>query len=236
MRGKACYNGLVRIRRQICLLLTRRSLDAANYFPILWPKSPRNLALKSLLCLASRSGYDGRLMYRSNCTVVWLTIFLCSCAQQQQSQIPDWQARYDAAASECTRTHSGPYQDLPRARCMAIAEDILRTAPGVYQDLITLRQTSRIALATKVQNKQMSREDAAAQMAQVMSYVASEAQRRDTGQQVANSQQAAAVAALLSANRPTPPVAQPVLAAPPVNRPIVCNSTGLGNTVSTTCN
>jgi hypothetical protein len=178
-------------------------------------------------------------MHRSYCAVVWLTIFLCSCAQQQQSQMPDWQAKYDAAASQCARTHSGPFQDLPWAKCMAAAEDILRSAPGVYQDLITLRQTSRIALATKVQNQQMSREDAAAQMAQVMSYVASEAQRRDTGQQIANSQQTAAVAALLSTNRPAqvPPLAQPVLAAPPpVNRSIVCNSTGLGNTVSTTCN
>jgi hypothetical protein len=37
------------------------------------------------------------------------------------------------------------------------------------QDLITLRQTTRIALATKIENKQISPEDASAQMAQVMS-------------------------------------------------------------------
>jgi hypothetical protein len=116
---------------------------------------------------------------------------------------------------------------------MAKTEEILRSAPGVYQDLITLRQTTRIALGTKVENKQLTPEDAEAQMALTISYVASEAQRRDTGQQSANAQQAAALATIMGANRPQP-LAMP--APPPRNPTVLCNGSVAGNTISTTCN
>jgi hypothetical protein len=144
---------------------------------------------------------------------------------------PAWQTSYDSAAGECERTYNGTRQYVAVAKCMAKAEEILRSAPGVYQDLITLRQTTRIALATKVENKQIAPEDAAAQMALTISYVASEAQRRDTGQQTANAQQDAALAA--TANRPQP-LAMP--APPPAKPTILCNGSVAGNTISTTCN
>jgi hypothetical protein len=146
---------------------------------------------------------------------------------------PQWQTSYDSAAGECERTYNGTGQQVAWAKCMAKAEEILRSAPGVYQDLITLRQTTRIALATKIENKQITTEEAAAQMAQVMSYVASEAQRRDTGQQTANAQQAAAISAIMGANRPQPLT---IPAPPPPNRTIWCNGAVAGNTISTTCN
>ena len=130
--------------------------------------------------------------------LVLATSLLWGCVAMK----PAWQSQFDSAAMECGGKYTN--QDLVWARCMAQAEEILRSAPGVYQDLITLRQTSRIAIASKVERKEISREQAGAEMAQVMSYVASEAQRRDSGQQAANAQMLQAAAGIMVANRPPP--------------------------------
>jgi hypothetical protein len=115
----------------------------------------------------------------------------CGAAQQAEfaQRAASAHAQLTAEAARC------PKQDQPlaRARCINDAEDRTIRHSYPYADLFQLTQAYRVALASRVQAKQLSQEDAELQFASINSQITAEAARRDaerlrTGAQLAAAQ------------------------------------------------
>jgi len=94
--------------------------------------------------------------------------------------------------------------------------------PGfAYPDLLNLRQATRIAVATRVKNHQLSPAEAQLEVAKVDAQVAAAVESRENGLRMVNAQERAAAASQAAAEAAAAPSA-----------PVTCMRTG----TITTCN
>lgn len=113
-------------------------------------------------------------------------------AQQREQAWAAASAELQTLIAECRAKEAG--RPVARSKCVNSAEDRTVRPFIPYQDLLNLQQSYRIAVATRVANKQLSEDDAQLEFAKLAAQVSSEQLARQNGAQAVAAQQLAAQA------------------------------------------
>lgn len=107
---------------------------------------------------------------------------------------------FDAASADCQRNY--PTKTATQLRrnfeCIAAAENAHIRPVHPYSDLLDQKQFTRMALVSKVERRQMTGEEAAAELAKSNAEIMGEFHRRMDRDRAARAQEAAALAAIYS--------------------------------------
>lgn len=152
------------------------------------------------------------------------TIVLGGCAEQrqreameaQQKAITDAGQRLNAARLACNAQF--PDSNAQKADCKTQAEDAIMGVYYPYGDLMTLFQAQRTAIAVRLDNHEISRDDANIQTAQAFSAMSQETRRRKNEEAMVAAQRQSANAEAVRAVAPLmmKPLMQPI---PPMPGP-----------------
>lgn len=140
-------------------------------------------------------------MYRV-AVVLCLGMALAGCQSVGGGQLPDTKANAEAAAVAC-RGLAGTM--TARARCMNNAENTYLRPGYPYPDLLNLRHSSRVAIASRYDRKEITEEQADAEFDQMAANIQSEASRRSSANALVNAQRSAAIAQTGAALMMLPP-------------------------------
>lgn len=167
----------------------------------------------------------------------WAAVFIfmaCLSGCQTAGQMAALRAEAEAEAASC-KTLAGP--TVGRAHCLNAAENKYVRPGYPYPDLLNLRHSSRVAIASRYDRKEITKEQADAEFDRVQAENQSEAVRRSTAIASVQAQQSAASSAAMvafgmsMANVGSPPPA------PSAFQPsIYCTTNRYGNYSTTNCN
>lgn len=144
------------------------------------------------------------------------TLLLAGCGLARDIEAnKKFQADMAALKSESAACPSKATLRL-QVECVNAAENQFLRPYVAHQDLLNLGQTNRLAVAGKLERRQITPDDAALELAKVNTAIASELERRNTGRRSAAAQEANAAANAAAATRS-------VTCAPSMSGAVTCN-------------
>lgn len=151
-------------------------------------------------------------------------LMVSGCAAVQQQRVADAESAYVAKRDVCSASAT---TNIARQQCVSDERDRVYAAAGMDSDLIGSLRATRLSLAQRLDNGEITQVDADAEYAMANSRAISEQQNRNLQRQAIATQRSAAINNALRTFQATQP---------PPPRTTNCTSRVVFGTLQTTCN